>query len=410
MALIVQKYGGTSVGSIEKIRNVAKRVSEYRDQGNDMVVVLSAMAGQTDGLIRLAREMVEDPEPRELDVLMSTGEQTSVALFAMALKSMGYDARSLLGFQVAVHTDHLYGKARIHGIDTDRIRRELQKGRILAVAGFQGLDEKGNITTLGRGGSDTTAVALAAALKADVCEIFTDVDGVYTTDPNICPKARKLDYISYEEMLEMASLGAKVLEIRSVEFAKKFNVPIHVRSTFSKERGTMVVEETRDMEKVLVSGVAYNKNEARITIRRVPDRPGTAAQIFEPVFKSGVVVDMIVQNTSEDGFTDLTFTVPKADFYKTMKQVSEVAERIEAEKVLGDENIAKVSIIGVGMRSHAGVAQKMFETLARENINIMMISTSEIKISVVIEEKYTELAVRVLHTDFGLDNEPRELQ
>jgi aspartate kinase len=410
MALIVQKYGGTSVGSIEKIRNVAKRVSEYRDQGNDMVVVLSAMAGQTDGLIRLAREMVEDPEPRELDVLMSTGEQTSVALFAMALKSMGYDARSLLGFQVAVHTDHLYGKARIHGIDTDRIRRELQKGRILAVAGFQGLDEKGNITTLGRGGSDTTAVALAAALKADVCEIFTDVDGVYTTDPNICPKARKMDYISYEEMLEMASLGAKVLEIRSVEFAKKFNVPIHVRSTFSKERGTMVVEETRDMEKVLVSGVAYNKNEARITIRRVPDRPGTAAQIFEPVFKSGVVVDMIVQNTSEDGFTDLTFTVPKADFYKTMKQVSEVAERIEAEKVLGDENIAKVSIIGVGMRSHAGVAQKMFETLARENINIMMISTSEIKISVVIEEKYTELAVRVLHTDFGLDNEPRELQ
>lgn len=410
MALIVQKYGGTSVGSIEKIRNVAKRVSEYRDQGNDMVIVLSAMAGQTDGLIRLAREMVEDPEPRELDVLMSTGEQTSVALFAMALKSMGYDARSLLGFQVAVHTDHLYGKARIHGIDTDRIRRELQKGRILAVAGFQGLDEKGNITTLGRGGSDTTAVALAAALKADVCEIFTDVDGVYTTDPNICPKARKLDYISYEEMLEMASLGAKVLEIRSVEFAKKFNVPIHVRSTFSKERGTMVVEETRDMEKVLVSGVAYNKNEARITIRRVPDRPGIAAQIFDPVFKSGVVVDMIVQNTSEDGFTDLTFTVPKADFYRTMKQVSEVAERIGAEKVLGDENIAKVSIIGVGMRSHAGVAQKMFETLARENINIMMISTSEIKVSVVIEEKYTELAVRVLHTDFGLDDEPRELQ
>lgn len=410
MALIVQKYGGTSVGSIEKIRNVAKRVTEYRDQGNDMVIVLSAMAGQTDGLIRLAREMVEDPEPRELDVLMSTGEQISVALFAMALKSMGYDARSLLGFQVAVHTDDLYGKARIYGIDTDRIRRELQKGRILAVAGFQGLDEKGNITTLGRGGSDTTAVALAAALKADVCEIFTDVDGVYTTDPNICPKARKLDYISYEEMLEMASLGAKVLEIRSVEFAKKFNVPIHVRSTFSKERGTMVVEETRDMEKVLVSGVAYNKNEARITIRRVPDRPGIAAQIFDPVFKSGVVVDMIVQNTSEDGFTDLTFTVPKADFYKTMKQVSEVAKRIEAEKVLGDENIAKVSIIGVGMRSHAGVAQKMFETLARENINIMMISTSEIKVSVVIEEKYTELAVRVLHTDFGLDNEPRELQ
>ncbi len=408
MALIVQKYGGTSVGNIEKIRNVARRAIEYRDQGNDMVVVLSAMAGQTDGLIRLAREMVEDPEPRELDVLMSTGEQVSVALLAMALKSMGYDARSLLGFQVAVHTDQLYGKARIHGIDTDRIRRELEKGRIVAVAGFQGLDEKGNITTLGRGGSDTTAVALAASLKADVCEIFTDVEGVYTTDPNICPKARKMDFISYDEMLEMASLGAKVLEIRSVEFAKKFNVPIHVRSTFSKERGTMVVEETRDMEKVLVSGVAYNKNEARVTVRRVPDRPGIAAQIFDPVFKSGVVVDMIVQNTSEDGSTDLTFTVPKADFYRTMKQVSEVAERIGAEKVLGDENIAKVSIIGVGMRSHAGVAQKMFETLARESINIMMISTSEIKISVIIEEKYTELAVRVLHTDFGLDNEPTE--
>jgi len=407
MALIVQKYGGTSVGSIDKIRNVAKRVIAYRDQGNDMVVVLSAMAGQTDNLIRLAREMVEDPEPRELDVLMSTGEQVSVALFAMALKSMGYDARSLLGFQVAVHTDHLFGKARIHGIDTDRIMRELEKRRIVAVAGFQGLDEEGNITTLGRGGSDTTAVALAAALKADVCEIFTDVDGVYTTDPNICPRARKMTFISYDEMLEMASLGAKVLEIRSVEFAKKYNVPIHVRSTFTKERGTMVVEETKDMEKVLVSGVAYNKNEARVTIRRVPDRPGIAAQIFEPVFKSGVVVDMIVQNTSEEGFTDLTFTVPKADFYKTMKQVSEVAERIGAEKVLGDENIAKVSIIGVGMRSHAGVAQKMFETLARENINITMISTSEIKISVVIEEKYTELAVRVLHTDFGLDNEPR---
>jgi aspartate kinase len=408
MTLIVQKYGGTSVGSIEKILNVAKRVIEYRGQEKDMVVVLSAMAGQTDGLIRLAREMVEEPDPRELDVLMSTGEQVSVALFAMALKSMGYDARSLLGFQVAVHTDHLYGKARIHDIETERIRRELEKGRIVAVAGFQGLDEEGNITTLGRGGSDTTAVALAAALKAEMCEIFTDVDGVYTTDPNICPKARKLDHISYDEMLEMASLGAKVLEIRSVEFAKKYSVPIHVRSTFSRERGTMVVEETRDMEKVLVSGVAYNKNEARVTIRRVPDRPGIAGQIFEPVFKSGVVVDMIVQNTSEDGFTDLTFTVPKADFYKTMKQVSEVAERIEAEKVLGDENIAKVSIIGVGMRSHAGVAQKMFESLARENINIMMISTSEIKVSVVIEEKYTELAVRVLHAAFGLDNEPEE--
>jgi aspartate kinase len=280
----------------------------------------------------------------------------------------------------------------------------------VTVAGFQGLDEDGNITTLGRGGSDTTAVALAAALNADVCEIFTDVDGVYTTDPNICPKARKMDFISYDEMLEMASLGARVLEIRSVEFAKKFSVPIHVRSTFAKERGTMVVAETKDMEKVLVSGVAYNKNEARITIKKVPDRPGIAAQIFKPVFDSGVVVDMIVQNTSENDLTDLTFTVPKPDFYKTMKQLSSVAQEIGAEKVLGDQDIAKVSIIGVGMRSHAGVALKMFETLAKENINIMMISTSEIKVSCVIEEKYTELAVRELHKAFGLENDQSEDQ
>ncbi len=408
MALIVQKYGGTSVGSIEKIRNVAKRVLEDYKQGNSMVVVLSAMAGQTDSLIRLAREMCDDPDPRELDVLMATGEQVSVALFAMALKSMGYDARSLLGFQVAIRTDRLYGKARIQEIDASRILTELEKNRIVAVAGFQGLDEKGNITTLGRGGSDTTAVALAAALKADVCEIFTDVKGVYTTDPNICPKARKMDAISYDEMLELASLGAKVLEIRSVEFAKKYNVPIHVRSTFTQERGTMVVAETKDMEKVLVSGVAYNKNEARITVKRVPDRPGIAAQIFEPIFRADIVVDMIVQNTSEDGSTDLTFTVPKPDFEKSMKLVSEVARRTGAEKVLGDENISKVSIVGVGMRNHAGVAQKMFHILAKENINIIMISTSEIKISCIIEEKYTELAVRVLHEAFELENGPTE--
>jgi aspartate kinase len=408
MALVVQKYGGTSVGSIEKIRKVAQRVLEYHNGGNRLVVVLSAMAGQTDGLIKLAKQVCEDPDPRELDVLMATGEQVSVALFAMAVKSMGFDARSLLGFQVAIHTDQLYGKARIHEIDTQRIMRELEKGRILAVAGFQGLDEKGNITTLGRGGSDTTAVALAAALEADVCEIYTDVPGVFTTDPNICPRARKMDYISYDEMLELASLGAKVLEIRSVEFAKKYNVPIHVRSSFSKERGTMVVAETKDMEKVLVSGVAYSKNEARITVRKVPDRPGTAAQIFEPMFTAGIVVDMIVQNTSEDGITDLTFTVPKVDFEKSLKLVSEVAQQIGAEKVLGDENIAKVSIVGVGMRNHAGVAQKMFRTLAQENINILMISTSEIKISCVIEDKYTELAVRVLHEAFNLENGPSE--
>ena len=410
MPLIVQKYGGTSVGSLEKIRGVAERVIEYSKEGNKMVVVLSAMAGQTDGLIQLAHEVTRDPDSRELDVLMSTGEQVSVALFAITLKSMGYNARSLLGFQVGIHTDKLYGKARIHEIDTNRIMNELDQNRILAVAGFQGLDEEGNITTLGRGGSDTTAVALAASLKADVCEIFTDVDGVYTTDPNICPKAKKMDSISYEEMLEMASMGAKVLEIRSVEFAKKFDVPIHVRSTFTKEKGTMVVGETKDMEKVLVSGVAYNKNEARITIRRVPDRPGIASQIFGPISASGIVVDMIIQNTSEDGITDLTFTVPKSEFYKTMKLVSDVAKEIGAERVLGDEDIAKVSIVGVGMRTHAGVAQKMFETLAKENINIMMISTSEIKVSCVIEEKYTELAVRVLHNVFGLDSDESELQ
>lgn len=405
MALIVQKYGGTSVGSIEKIRGVAEKVIASHQAGNQMVVVLSAMAGQTDTLIDLAMEATQDPDPRELDVLMATGEQVSVALFAMVVKSLGYDARSLLGFQVAIHTDHLYGKAKIQDIDRERIERNLNQNRIVTVAGFQGLDENGDITTLGRGGSDTTAVALAAALDADVCEIFTDVDGVYTTDPNICPKATKMAFISYEEMLEMASLGAKVLEIRAVEFAKKFGVPIHVRSTFSDERGTMVVAETKDMEKVMVSGITYNKNEARVTIKKVPDQPGTASKIFDPIFKTGIVVDMILQNTSEDSLTDLTFTVPKTDFYKTMKLVSEVAEEIGAEKVLGDEDIAKVSIIGVGMRTHAGVAKKMFEALAAENINIMMISTSEIKISCVIEEKYTELAVRILHSTFGLDNE-----
>jgi len=405
MSLIVQKYGGTSVGNIEKIRDVAKRVIEYYRLDHRMVVVLSAMAGQTDELIQLAHKMTDEPDPRELDVLMSTGEQVSVALFAMAIKSMGYDARSLLGFQVGIHTDRLYGKARIHEIETGRILKELEHNRIVTVAGFQGLDEHDNITTLGRGGSDTTAVALAAALKADVCEIFTDVEGVFTTDPNVCPKARKMDFISYDEMLEMASMGAKVLEIRSVEFAKKFNVPIHVRSTFSNARGTMVVAETKDMEKVMVSGVAYNKNEARITVKKVPDMPGIAARIFEPITQSGIVVDMIVQNTSEEGLTDLTFTVPKPDFHKTMKLVSDVAQSIGSEKVIGDEDIAKVSIVGVGMRTHAGIAQRMFQTLANENINIMMISTSEIKVSCVIEEKYTELAVRELHKEFGLEND-----
>ena len=409
MALIVQKYGGTSVGSIEKIKAVAERVIETYRQGNQMVVVLSAMAGQTDGLITMANEINPDPDSRELDVLMSTGEQVSVALFAMTVKSLGYDARSLLGFQTAIHTDDLYGKARIQDIEVDRIMRNLDAGRIVTVAGFQGVNARGDITTLGRGGSDTTAVALAAALDADVCEILTDVEGVYTTDPNVCRKARKMDFISYDEMLEMASMGAKILEIRSVEFAKKFDVPIHVRSTFTNERGTMVVAETKDMEKIAVSGVAYNKNEARITIRKVPDQPGVASRIFDPVFRAGTVVDMIVQNTSQDGFTDLTFTVPKPDFYKTMKLVSDVGKDVGAETVLGDEDIAKVSIIGVGMRVHAGIAKKMFAALANKNINILMISTSEIKISCVIEEKYTELAVRVLHDTFGLDHEKEEI-
>ena len=405
MPLIVQKYGGTSVGSIEKIKDVARKVIERYREGNRMVIVLSAMSGQTDGLIKLAHEMTEEPDARELDVLISTGEQASVALFSIALKSLGYDARSLLGFQVGIHTNEIYGKARIQEIKTQRIMSELDENRIVTVAGFQGIDAGENITTLGRGGSDTTAVALAAALGADVCEIYTDVNGVYTTDPNVCPRARKLDYISYEEMLEMASLGAKVLEIRSVEFAKKFNVPVHVRSTFSNERGTMVVAETKEMEKVLVSGVAFNKNEARITVVKVPDKPGIASQVFKPLVKEGIVVDMIVQNTSDEGLTDLTFTVTKPDFYRSMKLLSGVAKEIGAERVLGDENIAKVSIVGVGMRTHAGVAQMMFEALFRENINIMMISTSEIKVSCVIEEKYTELAVRVLHETFGLDND-----
>ena len=408
MAFIVQKYGGTSVGSIEKIKAVAEKVIKYRKEGHRMIVVLSAMSGQTDDLIGMANEIANEPDPRELDVLLSTGEQVSVALFAMALKSMGFDARSLLGFQVPIHTSRLYGKARILNIDTAALFDQLDRGRIVTVAGFQGLDDGGNITTLGRGGSDTTAVALAAALNADVCEIFTDVEGVFTTDPDICPKAKKMAVISYEEMLEMASLGAKVLEIRSVEFAKKFGVPIHVRSTFSEEKGTMVVAETKDMEKVSVSSVAFNKNESRVTIKKVPDRPGTAFQIFEPVFQAGIVVDMIVQNTSDDGLTDLTFTVPKPDFYRTMKLVSDVAQKIGAEKVMGDEDIAKVSIIGVGMRAHAGVAMKMFQALADENINIKMISTSEIKVSCVIEEKYTELAVRVLHKAFGLDNDAKD--
>ena len=408
MALIVQKYGGTSVGSIERIKKVAERVIESRNRGNKLLVVLSAMAGQTDALINLSKEITESPDPRELDVLMATGEQVSVSLFAMVVKSMGHDCCSLLGFQASIHTDHIYGKARIRTVDSKRILKELDKNRIVAVAGFQGIDEKRNITTLGRGGSDTTAVALAASLKADVCEIYTDVEGVFSADPNICSRARKIDHISYEEMLEFASLGAKVLDIRSVEFAKKFNVPIHVRSSFTGNEGTMVVAETKEMEKVLVSGIVSDKNEARVTMMHVPDRPGIAFKILEPVFRAGIVVDMIVQNPSVEGLTDLTFTVPMADFQRTIDLIQGIAKVIGANKVVGDEEIAKVSIIGLGMRNHAGIASKMFETLSQENINISMISTSEIKISCVIEEKYTELAVRALHDAFGLGDEKAE--
>ncbi|MDY6990385.1 MAG: aspartate kinase [Thermodesulfobacteriota bacterium] len=404
MALIVQKYGGTSVADLERTRHVARRVAKIYDAGDDVVVVLSAMAGVTDRLIQLAKQITDNPHSRELDVLLATGEQTTVSLLCIALESMGYPATSLLGYQAQIVTDHAFGRARIVEIRADRIKELLGQRKIVAVAGFQGRDTQGNITTLGRGGSDTSAVALAAALKADVCEIYTDVDGVYTTDPNVCDEARKLDRVSYEEMLEMASLGAKVLQIRSVEFAKKFNVAIHVRSSFSEEEGTMVVEEDKDMERLVVSSVTYSKDEARITLTKVPDQPGVASKIFTPIGEAGIVVDMIIQNTRKGGLTDLTFTVPKTDYPTAMAIQKEVAKVVGAEQVLGDEAIAKVSVVGVGMRSHSGVAARTFAALANENINIVMISTSEIKISCVIEEKYTELAVRVLHNAFGLQS------
>jgi len=402
MALIVQKYGGTSVADLDRIRNVAQRVARTYDAGNSVVVVLSAMAGVTDQLIQMSHQITDDPTKRELDVLLATGEQTTVALLCITLEAMGYPAISLLGFQAEIVTDQRFGQARIREIHANRIIDLLRQRKIVSVAGFQGRDPKGNITTLGRGGSDTSAVALAAALKADVCEIYTDVDGIYTTDPSICDSARKLDRISYDEMLEMASLGAKVLQTRAVEFAKKFNVPVRVASSFKEEAGTMVVEEEKDMERLVVSSIAYSKDEARITITKVLDQPGIASKIFTPIAEAGIVVDMIIQNTRQGGLTDLTFTVPRTDFQAAMAIGKEVARAIGAEEVLGDEYIAKVSAIGVGMRSHSGVAAKMFTALANENINIMMISTSEIKISCVIEEKYTELAVRVLHDAFEL--------
>ena len=404
MALVVQKYGGTSVGDIERIKNVAKRVIQARDQGHRVVVVVSAMAGETDKLIRLAQQVTRDPDEREMDVLISTGEQVSIALLAMTLKSMGCDAKSYLGFQIKIATDSAYGKARITGIESERMAEDLMTGKVVVVAGFQGVDESDNITTLGRGGSDTTAVAIAAALKADVCEIYTDVDGVYTTDPNICPKARKLSKISYDEMLEMASLGAKVLQIRSVEFAKKYNVPIHVRSSFNDNPGTIVRKEDKEMEKVVVSGVTYNKNEAKVEIMRVPDIPGMAAKIFKPIADANIVVDMIIQTSStEKGCADVAFTVPKSDFAKTLQIVKDTIKEYSGKEVKSNEDIAKVSIVGVGMRSHSNVATQMFSALAKEGVNIQMISTSEIKISCIIDSKYTELAVRALHDAFELD-------
>ncbi len=413
MGLIVQKFGGTSVADVERIRNVARRVAKNYDQGNGMVVILSAMAGVTDTLIDLANQMTADaksPDKRELDVLLATGEQTTAALLAMYLKTMGYPARSLLGFQAEVVTDCSYGNARIIDVRAGQVRKLLQDRYIVVVAGFQGCDSEGNITTLGRGGSDTSAVAMAAALKADRCEIYTDVDGIYTADPNVCGKARKLDRISCEEMLEMASLGAKVLHIRSVEFALKHNVPVYVRSSFNEEEGTMLVNGEQDMERPVVSGVTYSKNDARITLKKVPDQPGIAAKIFAPVAEAGINVDMIIQNTRAGGQTDLTFTVPKSEYQRALEIERDVAARIGAESVRGDENIAKVSVIGVGMKSHSGVASKMFTSLADENINIMMISTSEIRISCVVEEKQAELAVRTLHTVFGLDASAADAQ
>ena len=400
--LVVQKYGGTSVGSIERIRNVAKKLARFYHEGHQLVIVVSAMAGETDRLINLASQIAKNPDPRELDVLLATGEQSSAALLAMALKDMGYPATSLVAFQARIFTDDAFGRARIDEIDCARLKKELETGNIVIVAGFQGIDRHGDITTLGRGGSDTTAVALAAALKADICEIYTDVEGVFTADPRICPEARKINKISYDEMMELSSLGAKVLQIRSVDVAKKYRVPVHVRSSFIEQEGTMVVDTDAEMERVIVTAVTYNKDEARITVRGVPDRPGIAAQLFKPIGEAGIVVDMIIQNTSEEGITDMTFTVPKADFKKALEIARQAANKIGAERVLGDEHIGKVSIVGVGMRNHPGVAARMFQSLANAGINILMISTSEIKVSCVIDEKEVERAVQILHKAFDL--------
>ncbi|MEN6638906.1 MAG: aspartate kinase [Smithella sp.] len=403
MGLVVQKFGGTSVANVEKIKNVALKAIREKKAGHDVVVVLSAMAGETNRLIDLAHSAAETPDEREYDSLISTGEQVTISLLSIVLNSMGYRSRSFLGFQVRILTDQAYQKARISTIDTDVLEKELKKGTIVVVAGFQGVDEENNITTLGRGGSDTSAVALAAALKADRCDIFTDVDGVYTTDPNICAKARRLDKISYDEMLEMAMTGAKVLQPRSVEMAKKYNVPVYVKSTFSDEGGTLVTKEDKDMEREVLSGITYDRDQAKITVVHIPDKPGIAANLFTPLSERNISVDMIIQNASSQGFTDLTFTVAKKDMKAAQKIVEATAKEIGAKKVEVDDDVAKISIIGVGMVSHSGVAAKMFKTMADESINIMMISTSEIKISCVIQRKYTELAVMVLHDAFHLE-------
>ena len=410
MALIVQKFGGTSVGTIERIQQVADKVKKFRENGDDIVVVVSAMSGETNRLIDLAKQASDgNPEPRELDMMVSTGEQVTIALLAMALIKRGVPAVSYTGNQVRILTDSAFNKARILQIDDEKIRADLNAGRVVVVAGFQGVDEQGNITTLGRGGSDTTGVALAAALKADECQIYTDVDGVYTTDPRVVAQARRLEKITFEEMLEMASLGSKVLQIRSVEFAGKYNVPLRVLHSFQEGPGTLItLDDEESMEQPIISGIAFNRDEAKLTIRGVPDTPGVAFKILGPVSGANIEVDMIVQNVSHDNTTDFTFTVHRNDYQKALDVLKQTAAAIGAREVSGDTNIAKVSIVGVGMRSHAGVASRMFEALAKENINIQMISTSEIKISVVIEEKYLELAVRALHTAFELDAPARQ--
>jgi aspartate kinase len=405
-ALYVHKYGGTSVGSVERIKNVADSIIKARRRGEDLVVVVSAMSGETNRLVALAHEVQERPEPREMDVLLSTGEQVTIALLCMALQQRDCPACSYTGGQVRIVTDRAHTKARILDIDTDRLRADLEQGKVVVVAGFQGVTEDGDITTLGRGGSDTTAVALAAALKADECLIYTDVDGVYTTDPRIEPKARRLDRITFEEMLEMASLGSKVLQIRSVEFAGKYNVPLRVLSSFTEGAGTLISYEEESVEKPLISGIAFNRDEAKLTVMGVPDRPGVAFRILGPIARANIEVDMIVQNVGEDATTDFTFTVHRNEYKRALEILRATCAELGAREVAGDNSIVKVSLVGVGMRSHAGIAAQMFEALANEGINIQMISTSEIKVSVVLNEKYLELAVRSLHEAFHLDQAP----